>query len=194
MKKQRPQSARRPEKPTQAQLPDANNNNQLPVDVKEGVGKVFADSLLDILPPAQAKQVSDRLSAKLPQIISIAATKMHIGPMPSVEVAAGYERLLPGSIDRMFKMAERDQEAFIASHTETMKRDHRFRLCALVCGAFALMAILGVVILLVYMKEPWVAASVAGLGVTGIIAAFVNAGSPMRARAPKETAPKSKDG
>jgi hypothetical protein len=80
----------------------------------------------------------------------------------------------------MFAMAESDQAAFIASHADQQRRDDRFRLCALSCGVAALLAILAVVILLVHWKEPWAAIATAGLGVTGIVAAFVNARIPGR--------------
>jgi len=185
MKKPKPQPSRRPERPAPDSERPIESNNQLPIEVKESLSKVFQDSLQEILPPEKARQATERLTAHLPQIVKITATKTHIGPMPSVEVAAGYEQLLPGSIERMFKMAERDQEAYIESHAEKLRRDDRFRLFSLTYGGFALIAILAVVILLVKMGQPWVAASVAGLGVTGIIAAFVNAWRPSKVQEPK---------
>src|SRR4051794_5845681 len=154
MKKPRPQQTKKPESPS---LGSPGANNQLTPGVKESLSKVFQTSLQEILPPDQARQAAERLNAQLPQILKITATKTHIGPMPSVEVAAGYEQLLPGSIERMFKMAEKDQEAYISSNAEKIRRDDRFRIVCLTCGLVALVLILAVIVGLVLLKEPWVA-------------------------------------
>src|SRR4051812_47410894 len=111
-------------------------------------------------------------------MIRVTARKTHSGPMPSAEMAEAYELLVPGSVNRIFAMAEKDQDAYIESHKDKRRRDDRFRLFALGAGLLALLAILAIVIVLVYLKEPWVAGCVAGIGIVGIVSAFINARVP----------------
>jgi len=166
----------------------------LPAELRESLSRVFDDILREVLPPEKAREAVERLRTRLPQIFQITrhTSKMHSGPMPNVETAEGYERLLPGSVERMFAMAEKDQNAYIASNVDRQARDDRFRRYALGCGALALLTILAVVILLVYWKEPWVAGSVASLGIVGVLAALVNARLPPKTSEPKAL-PRAKD-
>lgn len=106
--------------------------------------------------------------------------KSILNALPSVEESEGYERLSPGYADRMLKMAERDQEAFIESQKEKMRRDDRFRIIALLSGSVGLVFILGFAAYLALTGHDGVAIAVVGMGASGIVATLVNAASPFR--------------
>lgn len=99
----------------------------------------------------------------------------HSGPIPSPVTVEAYERILPGSADRMIAMAERDQAAYIASNRRQQWLDFSFNVTALVAGLAALMAIISGVVFLADRGHEIAAAALAGLGVSGIVGALVNA-------------------
>ena len=57
-------------------------------------------------PVAKAMQ---EMGGQTPSLIAQSLTHVHEGPIPAPEVMAGYERLLPGSADRILSMAERQE-------------------------------------------------------------------------------------
>jgi len=154
------------------------------IEAKDDLKKLIISSLQDIMPPSQAKQAAERVTSKAGRLI-LSMTKMHSGPMPTPEFADGYERVLPGSTERMFRMAEKDQDAFIQSHENKQRRDHAFRITALLAGVIALCLILGVAILFAFWGMEWLAGSVVAMGAGGIIATLVNAASPIKPQKPK---------
>lgn len=139
--------------------------------------EVVLDELQQVLPPAKAEQAADKVAKA-----ALIRIKTHSGPMPPVEVAEGYERLLPGSIDRMFRMAEKDQDAFIKSQAEKQRRDDRFRILALIVGLLGLAGILGMIYVTAAASYENAAIAIAGIGASGIIATLVNAGKPILRR------------
>lgn len=130
-------------------------------------------ALKDIVTPAQQKQVLERLKPKL-EIIAV-AQKYHSGPLPSVETAQGYEAVVPGSFERILAMAEKDQTAVIDSHVYASRSGSWYRLLCMIFGFLALLAILGSTIFLAMNNHDNAAIAVAGLGVAGVVSAFVNA-------------------
>jgi uncharacterized membrane protein len=148
--------------------PDRRN---VPVKQKELIGEVIRKSVEDIIPADKARQVVERLSPRLTQFV----VKTHNGPMPPVEVAVGYEEVLPGSVDRMFRMAEKDQDAFIQANKDVIRRDDRFRIFCVGLGFAALATIIGAATYLAVIGHKEVAIALATLGVSGVIAHFVNA-------------------
>lgn len=170
--------AKTPAPPESEDGKKVSNNGAFTAEVKE----LIATSLRDVVSTSQIPRVVDALAPKLVHSIKVTATKMHIGPMPSVETAAGYEEIYPGSIDRMFLLAEADQKAFIEAQADVRARDDRFRTMALIAGLFALVLILGAAIWLALTGHDWVAGGIVGIGASGIIATLVNAASPLRRR------------
>jgi len=53
----------------------------------------------------------------LGQSMPIVQVQAHAGPIPAPEVIAGYEKVLPGSADRIIKMAEKEQ-----AHRQKLER------------------------------------------------------------------------
>jgi uncharacterized membrane protein len=128
----------------------------------------------DILPKAQQQQVLERLKSKV-QSFAVTVSKIHSGPLPSVETVQGYEDIERGSFGRLLKMAEKDQDAFIDSHIFKNKSDARYRLASLAAGFLSLLVILAIVFLLAEREHEGAALAVAGIGGAGIIGIFVNA-------------------
>lgn len=158
--------------------PSSPANGNIAMEMRE----LVVSSLKDILPKEEVQRAADVLAPKLVHSIKVTATRTHIGPMPPVDVADGYERLHPGAIGRMFDLAERDQQAFIEAQRDIRKRDDDFRRLALFTGLAALGLILAAVLVLALTGHDWVAGGVAGIGASGIIATLVNAASPLRRR------------
>lgn len=61
--------------------------------------------------------MSQQILGTGPQPLLVSQTQVtHAGPLPSPDVFAGYEKVLPGSADRIIKMAEKAQD-----HYQTME-------------------------------------------------------------------------
>lgn len=102
-------------------------------------------------------------------------SRQHGGPIPAPETVAGYEGILAGSANRLIEMAERDQRAYISSATRAQYLDFSFNIIALIGGVTGLLAILYGVIRLAEQQHDAAAMALAGLGVSGIVGALVNA-------------------
>lgn len=66
---------------------------------------------------------------------TVAETRVvaHSGPLPSPDVLAGYDRLLPGAAERILQMAEREQNARITLDQTQLEADieHRAQMTAM---------------------------------------------------------------
>lgn len=82
----------------------------------------------------------------------------HQGPLPMATEFAAYEKVLPGSADRIITMAEKSLESEIAD----MRAERRADLFALVSGRAFLYLLLGVSVFLIIAGHP-IAALLAGL-------------------------------
>jgi uncharacterized membrane protein len=146
----------------------------------EEISEIIVDALKDDrIPESVMARVVERLAPKVVNLVHVTAT-LHADPLPSVEKAETYERLAPGSIDRMFKMAEIDQGAEIDSRKEALRRADRFRSMALLSGNIGLLFILGFATYLAMTGHDGAAIAVVGMGASGIVATLVNAASPFR--------------
>lgn len=141
-----------------------------------GTEEVILRQLQELLPPQKASE-----AAKLVQQLVQINSNTHIGPFFPADQALALEERRPGSIDRMFTSAEKDQDAFIANVKAKQARDHAFRVLALLAGFLGLVLILGAVVYLGINDKQLAAAAVGGMGASGIVAILVNAGSPLRA-------------
>lgn len=141
-------------------------------------GSAALEGLVD--PERRSEAVTAVLSAVQAQVVApmpqmqVTATQ-HVGPVPAPETMEHYEQILSGSADRMFRMAERDQEAMIASNRREQMFDIAFRSLSLLSGVVGLGAILSVIVHLAERGHENVAMSVTALGVGGVIGALVNA-------------------
>ena len=89
------------------------------------------------------------------------------GPLPPSKELAEYEKIVPGSAERLLRMAEREQKI---SYKLSNKGKRLMRL-GMVLGFVALIGLMLLTGWAVYQKEPWVATVlVAMIGVCGIMA------------------------
>lgn len=91
----------------------------------------------------------------------------------------------PETRARLLKMWEMDLDAVIESRKEAMRRNDRLRIIAVLSGLLSLIATLGVATFLALNNHDTVAVAVAAIGISKVIAEFINAANPMR-RAPGE--------
>src|SRR6266699_858062 len=79
---------------------------------------------------------------------TVSREEVHIGPIPSPETFAGYERVLPGSAERILTMAENEQKNrhYVARGTITTERlglAAAFTIAMTVIGGGVYLAIIG---------------------------------------------------
>lgn len=127
------------------------------------------------IPPSLTRAVEERLPPEakalppdvLEQTIETAATLSveYLGHIPPPFVVAGWERLHPGSADRILRMTENDQAAIIRDVEDRRRRDDRFRIILASFGAALILVQFTAALVAVSLKAPWWA--VAGFLGTG---------------------------
>jgi len=95
------------------------------------------------------------------------------GPFPPPSVLEEYERVFPGSAERIFQLTEKEQAHRHQSEDKAQKDEIAYRRLGMVLGATSLLLILVAVVITTFMQQPVVAGAVAGVGMVGIITAFI---------------------
>jgi uncharacterized membrane protein len=141
----------------------------------------------ELIPQDHASQINppqqDPQQMILPGMAQI-VMQAHSGPIPSPELLAGYERAVPGSGDRIIKMAEQQaihrqqlESAALTAQTADRRADrleHRIgQIFALVIGVVALIASVLIVVLVPTPEGATVASIVGGSTVIGLVTVFV---------------------
>ncbi len=71
-------------------------------------------------------------------VVSIAERRLeyleHSGPLPHPEILSGYEKVLPGSADRILKMAEKQQDHRTSIENKLVNAENQSRLLGLGAG------------------------------------------------------------
>jgi len=112
----------------------------------------------------------------------------HSGPLPSPEMLADYERLHPGSAERIFRMAEKDQDNRLGLENLQLSADISHREAVLTLqtsshrGSFisdyigqtmgfivAMTCVLGAIYAGVVVDRPWIAAILLSVPAVGIV-------------------------
>jgi uncharacterized membrane protein len=157
----------------------AEQGAQLGAEIRRQIELAVQDSV----PVHQQKQVVYRLVLAVLESFGslrvIIVEKRHQGPIPSADTLREYDDILPGSADRIIRMAEKDQAAFIEMHADSARRDDRYRTLGLICGFVALSIIVCAAVYLVVEGHAGVIA-VAGMGVAGIVGSFVTGNTVWR--------------
>jgi uncharacterized membrane protein len=126
------------------------------------------------------------------------ATLAVSGPIPPPSLAAGYEKLLPGATDRLFKMAElqitsisKRMDADVDAETDSRSKNQTYRLCGLLAGALVSLSLIAAGCLVaIYGQAPVAGSLVSLLGVgTGLAGIFVK-GRPLTDSETAEPKPK----
>jgi uncharacterized membrane protein len=96
------------------------------------------------------------------------------GPVPPPSIMEGWERVLPGSADRILKMAEKQQDADISLTERKLDRDDAFRTKGLYLGAGLILLLLALAGFALWTAQPWVASAILGGGFIAVIVAYFN--------------------
>lgn len=179
-----------------AGIPPSNLPPEAEAEIKRQVLARATDALRDFVDPEAAEAVAIAVLRAANQPVTFAVRQQaeftaiqHSGVIPHPQLVEGYDQVLPGSAERLFKMAEKDQDAVIASNRRSQYMDFGFKTVALVAGVFGLGSLLYVIVRLAEGGHDAAAAAVAGMGAAGIITAFVNARHDKKAPSPPATAP-----
>ena len=79
---------------------------------------------------------------QMPPIKSVEQRLTYSSPLPPPEILRGYQEVLPGSVDRILKMAEKEQDHRIAIQTGLLKHEKQISLLGLIAAFF--IAIFGI--------------------------------------------------
>ncbi|MDD7911659.1 DUF2335 domain-containing protein [Pseudovibrio exalbescens] len=151
-------------------------------DVTRALEVLARESADSTIPKKQIAQFASKFAKKLVEhedgsilLAQHEETRMHSGPLPSPETLAEYERVHPGLVERIIKMAELEQEEYLRSHKRQQDADNRFRLISYSGGLAALLIILATGAGLAYLGHDAVAGVLFGATFAGVIGYFVNA-------------------
>jgi uncharacterized membrane protein len=101
------------------------------------------------------------------------AIRAHIGPLPPPEVLARYERLLPGSAERLFQMVERDQTHRFSLEHKIVDREARVAMMGQVFGLLVALAVLAVAIVAIQAGNATAGAALSAVDIVGLAGVFV---------------------
>jgi uncharacterized membrane protein len=102
------------------------------------------------------------------------AQKSHSGPLPAPEDFAEYERALPGSCDRILRMAEKQQDYFYDINKTRITGDLNEARRGQVCAVLIAIVALGLCAWTCYIGADWrISAGLGGGGVALLIAPFL---------------------
>lgn len=134
-----------------------------------------ADSFPDIFRPLIQEVPEDKRSEVLQELINISFTRSEIfsGPIPPPSLMRGYEEVVPGSAERILKMAEeqsahrRKMEGIVVPHQ--LKESRRGQTIAFVLALLGFATTVG----LAYLGATAVAGIMAGTTIVGLVYVFV---------------------
>jgi uncharacterized membrane protein len=117
------------------QKPDGGGNapNSQEDDIS-AVTEVIRAKIKDIIPRSQAEQVATRVASVVSQ---------YKGPIPSAGQFADYEAVLPGSADRILRMAEENNAHNISAEGRQLQADIEDRRRGMIFGFIALLCLIG---------------------------------------------------
>ena len=99
------------------------------------------------------------------------------GPLPHPEILGGYEKVLPGSADRILKMAEKQQDHRISNENKLVDAENQSRLLGLVAGFLIATLGLGGAVYLGYNGKTWESGIMSGGTLVGLVTVFVKGSS-----------------
>lgn len=156
--------------------------------------------------PAKPEQVidPDQIASKLGPLlrpehkkegIRLVATmvqKYHSGPLPCPEDFAEYDRILPGSAERIFQLTEREQKHRHTQEERIITHEYRGRYVGQAGALVALLVGFGAVVYCATIGQPITAAVIGAVG--AIVLGFLkySAGKQERGEDPPKPAPKPK--
>ena len=110
-------------------------------------------------------------------VVSIAERRLeyleHSGPLPHPEILSGYEKVLPGSADRILKMAEKQQDHRTSIENKLVNAENQSRLLGLVAGFLIATFGLAGSVYLGSNGKTWASGILSGGTLAGLVTVFV---------------------
>ena len=125
-------------------------------------------------------------------------TELHAGPLPSPDTIERYERLQPGTLDRLLTMAENDQHAKIDRGSRVIDYHNRmltaqesrewlsaiFAQCGQVFGFITVLIFFAILAYSMYLGSEWMFGVILGAGalagIVQLVRSFQNRGNGSR--------------
>lgn len=125
------------------------------------------ERLLALIPKDKKKQANAIVAVVKESLVA------YSGPIPPPEQFAEYERILPGSADRILKMAESQQTHRMALEKEAITKnlDHNKRGQTL--GFFAMLLMIGLSVFFVLFDMPTWAGTIGTITIVTLVGLFV---------------------
>lgn len=117
-------------------------------------------------------EVLDQLPANVREVVLRAAS--FSGPLPPSQMYREYELVVPGSGERILKMAEDQQAHRIQWEKTAISEESRATTRGQWFGFIVALACIGSAVYLAMSGEPWVAGILGGVGGIGLVGHFVN--------------------
>lgn len=104
---------------------------------------------------------------------AVASAEFFAGPLPSPDILARYEQVIPGAAERILAIAEADakhqREIELAALRAEEASVRRGQWLGFAIALFALT----ISVVALYLGSPWVAGIIGGTAVVGLVSAFV---------------------
>ena len=95
------------------------------------------------------------------------------GPLPPPQTLEGYERVVPGSANRILQLVERQSEHRMEMEKALIDGDSRRSYLGLIAGFLLSGVVIGGGIFLVATDHDWAGASMIGVSLVGLASVFV---------------------
>lgn len=122
--------------------------------------------------PILSREVLDRLPPNVREVVLRAAS--FSGPLPPSQMYREYEDVVPGSGERILKMAEDQQAHRIQWERTAISEESRATTRGQWFGFIVALACIGSAVYLAVSGEAWVAGILGGVGGIGLVGHFVN--------------------
>lgn len=173
--------------------PEEHENGRREIQLADAAGmEADADAALKQLRPFLKPEKTQDAKLILTRIVS----KVHRGPIPSAEELDHLERVLPGSANRCFEMAEREQSHRHAIDDKIVSSEFSMRSRGQTLALAGLAGLLTAVCFLAYLGDTISAAALGSATIVGVVAVFVTGRSydvkEAAAAQPEQTQPEQK--
>lgn len=170
----------------------AHDQAQLRATSVEVEGKPLAEVIEEVAPgavarlkPAQRRKVEGAIiRGNMPR----QEIQFHSGPLPPPEQLAAYERLLPGAVERIMQMAERQaahrmslEQKAVSTQLKESGRGQIFGLIIALCG-------IGASLTAILTGHDWAGGTIGTASLVSLVSVFV-IGKRMQARSLEEKRP-----
>lgn len=144
----------------QTQSSDLSNNNL----IQEGTLEVIRKEI---------DEIKNIVYQEFHSIERVERRLEYSGPLPHPEILGGYEKVLPGSADRILKMAEKQLDHRISNENKLVNAENQIRLFGLITGFLIAIFGLGGAVYLGYNGKTLESGIMSGGTLVGLVTVFV---------------------